>query len=30
VTADQGAEKNLAGFLAEVGPSRAVERFLSG
>jgi integrase len=30
VTADQRAEKNVARFLEKVGPSRAVERFLSG
>lgn len=30
VTADERAEKNIARFLREVGPSKAVERFLSG
>ncbi|MDG6964194.1 MAG: hypothetical protein JRM74_00480 [Nitrososphaerota archaeon] len=30
VTADERAEKNVARFLKEVGPSMAVERFLSG
>jgi len=30
MTADRRAEKNLQGFLQKIGPSKAVERFLSG
>jgi hypothetical protein len=30
VTADERAEKNVARLLGEVGPLKAVERFLSG
>ncbi len=30
MTADERAEKNVARFLKEVGPSKAVERFLTG